>query len=342
MPTSQPALPVFTAAGRHALALVAREARADGVREVLAPRVRCTAMTTPFELEGLHVTDVDCAPSGLLAPGALAAALAACDRPPLILHAETFGNRADGELRTVLAAARSTGARIVVDATHTALERAEELLTDAGPGTGAADLDNADYLVASLRKLLPIPLGGVVHGLVRPAAPTGDELNADLAAVAAIAERHRDVPALMDAVEDLLDLAWAPAPMPGPYRARLAAPGIGAELTRRRTRLARLHAAVAELDVINPGAAYPPVIAHPQAAAIRTALARAGFSPPLHWPGATDGLVALPDDPWAAAIARRAAGPTALREALAEGEASGPAEPLDFDAFIASKTSKTA
>jgi len=340
MPPSQPTSPVFTAAGRHALALVAREARADGVREVLAPRVRCTAMTTPFELEGLHVTNVDCAPSGLLDPGALAAALAACNRQPLILHAETFGNRAGGELRAVLAAARSTGARIVVDATHTALERAEELLTDAEPE--AARPHDADYLVASLRKLLPIPLGGVVHGLARPTAPTRDELNADLAAVAAIAERHRDVPVLKDAVEDLLDLAWAPAPMPGPYRARLAAPGLGAELTRRRARLARLHAAVADLDVINPGAAYPPVIAHPQAAAIRTALARAGFSPPLHWPGVTDGLVVLPDDPRAAAIARRAAGPTALREALAAGEASGPAEPFDFDAFISSKTPKTA
>ncbi|CED92608.1 type II toxin-antitoxin system ParD family antitoxin [Actinomyces succiniciruminis] len=340
MPTSQPASPVFTAAGRHTLALVAREARADGVREVLAPRVRCTAMTTPFELEGLHVTNVDCAPSGLLDPGALAAALAACNRQPLILHAETFGNRAGDELRAVLAAARSTGARIVVDATHTALERAEELLTDAEPE--AARPHDADYLVASLRKLLPIPLGGVVHGLARPTAPTRDELNADLAAVAAIAERHRDVPVLKDAVEDLLDLAWAPAPMPGPYRARLAAPGLGAELTRRRARLARLHAAVADLDVINPGAAYPPVIAHPQAAAIRTALARAGFSPPLHWPGVTDGLVVLPDDPRAAAIARRAAGPTALREALAAGEASGPAEPFDFDAFISSKTPKTA
>ncbi|PHP52486.1 hypothetical protein [Actinomyces ruminis] len=79
---------VFTAAGRHALGLVAREARADGVREILAPRVRCTAMAVPFELEGLHVTDVDCGPAGLLEPGALAAALAACNRPPLILHAE--------------------------------------------------------------------------------------------------------------------------------------------------------------------------------------------------------------------------------------------------------------
>jgi antitoxin ParD1/3/4 len=32
----------------------------------------------------------------------------------------------------------------------------------------------------------------------------------------------------------------------------------------------------------------------------------------------------------------------ALRDALAEGEASGPAEPFDFDAFIASKHAKSA
>jgi antitoxin ParD1/3/4 len=32
----------------------------------------------------------------------------------------------------------------------------------------------------------------------------------------------------------------------------------------------------------------------------------------------------------------------ALRDALAEGEASGPAEPFDFDAFITSKRAGTA
>ncbi|NDR53512.1 hypothetical protein [Actinomyces sp. 565] len=304
MPPARQPPPVFTAAGRHALALVAREARADGVREVLAPRVRCTAMAIPFELEGLRVTDVGCGPTGLLDPGALAPALAACTRPPLVLHAETFGNRAGGELRTALAAARRTGARIVVDATHTVLERADELLADAG----TTHHPDADYLVASLRKLLPIPLGGVVHGLTSPPELADDPLNADLAAVAEIAERRPAVPVLMDAVEDLLDVAWAPAPMPGPYRARLALPEFNPELSRRRASLARLHAAVADLDVVNPGAAHPPVIAHPRAAAIRAELARAGFSLPLHWDGATDGLVALPDDPQAIKIVHRSAG----------------------------------
>ncbi|PHP52626.1 hypothetical protein BW737_008130 [Actinomyces ruminis] len=130
--------------------------------------------------------------------------------------------------------------------------------------------------------------------------------------------------------------------MPGAIRTRLAAPELDVELSRRRACLAHLHDAVADLYVINPGAAYPPVIAHPRAAAIRAALARAGYALPLHWTGATDGLVALPDDPRAIGIVRRAAEASALREALAEGEASGPAEPFDFDAFIASKTSKTA
>ncbi|WP_128683284.1 hypothetical protein [Actinomyces qiguomingii] len=303
LPAQQPQT-VFTVAGRHAFALVAREARADGVREVLAPRVRCTAMTIPFELEGLRVNNVECGPTGLLDPGPLTAALAACTRPPLILHAETFGNRADGELRTALAAARRSGARIVVDATHTALERADELLADAG----TTHHPDADYLVASLRKLLPIPLGGVVRGLASPPELAGDPLNADLTAVAEIAERRPGVPALKDAVEDLLDIAWAPAPMPGTYRVRLALPEFNAELSRRRARLARLHAAVADLDVVNPGVAHPPVIAHPRAAAIRAALARAGFSLPLHWDGATDGLVALPDDPQAIKIVHRSAG----------------------------------
>jgi antitoxin ParD1/3/4 len=33
---------------------------------------------------------------------------------------------------------------------------------------------------------------------------------------------------------------------------------------------------------------------------------------------------------------------TALRDALAEGEASGPAEPFDFDAFIAARRAEPA
>ncbi|MDU0348631.1 hypothetical protein [Actinomyces sp. MRS3W] len=308
--------PVFTVAGRHALSLVAREARADGIREVLVPHVVCPTMVIPFELEGMRVRTVACVPSGVLDPNALGDALADSDRPPLILHAETFGNHADAALTAALTRARSAGARVVVDATHTALERAEELLagSDAAERFTAkaprldAGAPPADYVIASLRKLLPIPLGGVACGLKRRPELAWDDLDDDLLAVANAARRHPDAPALADGVEELLDLAWTPAPMPGPYRGRLAAPGLDAEIARRRERLARLHDAVAGLDVINPGAAYPPVIAHPRAAAIREALARAGLPVPLHWDGVTNELVALPNDPRAVGIVRRVAG----------------------------------
>ena len=153
----------LTGNGKQALGLVARALRSRGVRTVLVPRYRCEAMVLPFELEGMRARAVDVGPDLLLKPRALATALA--DEPgAAVLHCETYGNRARGDLADLLVRARRAGRVVVVDATHSLLDRPRLL-------DGAADV-----VVASLRKLLPVPDGAVIAW--DPAGPLDTPLSA--------------------------------------------------------------------------------------------------------------------------------------------------------------------
>ena len=153
----------LTGNGKQALGLVARALRSRDVRAVLVPRYRCEAMVLPFELEGMRARTVDVGPDLLLEPRALAAALA--DEPgAAVLHCETYGNRARDDLADLLARARRTGRAVIADATHSLLDRPRLL-------DGAADV-----VVASLRKLLPVPDGAVIAW--DPAGPLDTPLSA--------------------------------------------------------------------------------------------------------------------------------------------------------------------
>lgn len=153
----------LTGNGKQSLGLVARALRSRGVRIVLVPRYRCEAMVLPFELEGMGARAVDVGSDLLLEPRALATALA--DEPgAAVLHCETYGNRARGDLADLLVRARRTGQVVVVDATHSLLDRPRLL-------DGAADV-----VVASLRKLLPVPDGAVIAW--DPAGPLDTPLSA--------------------------------------------------------------------------------------------------------------------------------------------------------------------
>ncbi len=199
---------VAVAAGRQALGLVAGELAASGVCRVLVPDHYCDSMTDPFERAGLSVIPVPTTFDTLPEPRALAAALAEASGCA-ILFSENFGCAASASLAAVLDDARAEGHAVIVDRTHS-------LLAPAGYV--------GDYAVASLRKLLPVPDGAWVTGLVTPpvlAAHQGVKLFVELRSQAATLKRqylneergdqaHR---ALFERAEDLLDRLPDTCPM---------------------------------------------------------------------------------------------------------------------------------
>ena len=304
----------LTGNGKQALGLVARALRSRGVRTVLVPRYRCEAMVLPFELEGMGTRAVDVGPDLLLEPRALAAALA--DEPgAAVLHCETYGNRARDDLADLLARARRTGRAVIADATHSLLDRPRLL-------DGAADV-----VVASLRKLLPVPDGAVIAW--DPAGPLDTPLSAG---VREMERREADARveslglALLDA-----ERAFVRAPRAAPAeraarermrrrvceiaarheaaieRALTPVPA-SASTVRRLTRSAEraahtraLHGAVAAMTaggpagvrVVNPGSVGCVALQGPRPLVeeLAGALARAGLWGPVSWDG--------PDDPGA-------------------------------------------
>ena len=242
----------LTGNGKQALGLVARALRSRGVRTVLVPRYRCEAMVLPFELEGMGTRAVDVGPDLLLEPRALAAALA--DEPgAAVLHCETYGNRARGDLADLLVRARRTGQVVVVDATHSLLDRPRLL-------DGAADV-----VVASLRKLLPVPDGAVIAW--DPAGP----LDAPLSAGVREMER-READARVESLGlALLDAERAFA------RAPRAAPAERAARERMRRRVCEIaarHEAAIE-QALTPVPASASAVRRPARSAGRAAHARA-------------------------------------------------------------------
>ena len=235
---------MLTASGRQALSLVAQHLRTRGITELLAPAYHCTTMIEPFQLEGLHVELIPVAADLLLDPHALSAALEGRGRCG-ILHSETAGHVAGPALAAVLAAAREGGHAVVVDETHSFLDKA---LGGAGRTAGAL---TADLRVASLRKWLPLPDGAWVTGVPpRPLARHAIDdavTSAGLLALAAGAVEglqgqcgpgavgeDADAGELWRRAEDLVDRAIQPAAMSPRARALLAALDVQAFLRRHR------------------------------------------------------------------------------------------------------------
>ncbi|WP_172119887.1 hypothetical protein [Actinomyces faecalis] len=139
--------------GKQALSLVACALRGTGTRTVLAPRYSCQTMLAPFALEGMHLRLVDVADDLLLDPTDLSNALH--EEPgAAVLHCETYGASARPALLHALEQAHQADSTVILDATHSLLER-PELLTSSPvlpPGPWQVAL-------ASTRKLLPVPDG---------------------------------------------------------------------------------------------------------------------------------------------------------------------------------------
>ena len=235
---------MLTASGRQALSLVAQHLRTRGITELLAPSYHCTTMIEPFQLEGLHVELIPVAADLLLDPHALAAVLPT-HRPAAILHSETAGHLAGPALADTLTHARTAGHLLIVDETHSLLDKPL-----GGAQTGGAPAN--DYRVASLRKWLPLPDGAWVTGVPPRALPRREiddaVTSAGLLALAAEAagegldeqcrreaageeldkRRRREAAGevageLWRRAEDLVDRAIQPAAMSTQARAILAA-----------------------------------------------------------------------------------------------------------------------
>lgn len=235
---------MLTASGRQALSLVAQHLRTRGITELLAPAYHCTTMIEPFQLEGLHVELIPVAADLLLDPHALSAALEGRGRCG-ILHSETAGHVAGPALAAVLAAARESGHAVVVDETHSLLDKP---LGGAGRTAGAL---TADHRVASLRKWLPLPDGAWVLGVPpRPLARHAIDdavTSAGLLALAAgtveglqeqsgpgAVGEDADAGELWRRAEDLVDRAIQPAAMSPQAQALLAALDVEGFLRRHR------------------------------------------------------------------------------------------------------------
>lgn len=329
----------FVGNGKQALALIARALRAGGVGTVLVPRYRCETMVLPFALEGMRARPVDVGADLLADPRALREALA---REPgaAVLHCETYGNRGGRELASVLGAARGLGHPVVLDATHSVVDRligapppasGSPAGGGAGPGAGAPGWD---AVVASARKLLPVPDGAwlawpdaspLAARLARAVATLPGRRPADERAAALGAGLGRTLEAMRAARggrrEELRleacriaarhEAAIESALTPVPASARTVAllEGLGPRGLRPRARAARrlrerLGAGLRArgLRVVNPvsagcvalGAAGPDGGPAGALGAVEEALARAGLWGPVSWSDPDAGARAWP------------------------------------------------
>lgn len=295
---------LLVANGKQALSLVAQDLRDRGVRTVVAPDFYCLTMIQPFQLEGITVRHVATDARGVLDGDSLAEALTTCQRVA-VLHCEVFGGLADARLADVLRTARVDGVPVVVDVTHSLFA------TSHAP---------ADYLVASLRKLLPVPDGAFVTGVPsRPRAPRHglDALATRWGLVAA--RRRRDLVTgrgtaadyleAVDAAEEAMLGAREPAGMSRAALRRVS--GLDPDALRQARQanatylIERLTSS--RVEVVNAATPECGVVVHVEdAPSVEHVLLDAGILCPISWPRPPGlghhlpwptGWVTLPVDP---------------------------------------------
>ncbi|WIY83690.1 hypothetical protein [Propionimicrobium sp. PCR01-08-3] len=263
---------VVTAFGRQALSLIAQELRARTITSLLAPDYYCPTMVLPFTLEGISVRFVETDTHCLMVPAALRSALARSPRSA-VLHCETFGNQASAALADVLQSGREAGSTLIIDRTHS---WPHPLST------------KADYVTASLRKLLPVTDGAFVTGLGQ--ATLVPSSSSETTRAIAARRRYLDRPSIatFEDAEDAADQAWVPAP-PSTASMRLV-DGLDecALFAKRRHVMQRLARALAAhqipwLKMLNPPASGLLALRHHHADQIMDDLATHGVFPPVYW-----------------------------------------------------------
>ena len=206
---------VLTASGRQAFSLLAQHLREAGHRHLIAPAYACHTMIEPFALEGIAVTRVEVGRDMQPEPAALARAAESYPGAPILIS-ETYG---------IPATARIPGHPLILDRSHSLF--AEQQV-------------EADFVVGSLRKLLPIPDGGFVAGIGDPADYPLERTTLDRRVTS---ERLADLMAgnPREGTEDLVDLASTPAaisPESLELLSRLDVAGLGRERGRNALALA--------------------------------------------------------------------------------------------------------
>ncbi|GAA2183535.1 hypothetical protein GCM10009785_27490 [Brooklawnia cerclae] len=256
----------LTAFGRQALSLVAQELRKFRVTSLLAPDYYCPTMLVPFSMEGIHVHVVETGHDCLMRSHALDEALRT-HRGSAVLHCETFGSRADEELADVLCTARQAGTKVVIDRTHSWPEPGE---------------DSGDYIVASLRKMVPTPDGAYVTGLRLPprVIPNEATRRATRARMSHLANPTLET---FEAAEDLADDAWVPAPPSLEAMSRVDEFDHESDRTQRARTAAALRHALTGMDIVNPDASCCVALSHPRAHQIMDTLAARGVHGPIYW-----------------------------------------------------------
>lgn len=279
---------VLVGAGRHALSLVAMDLLERGVTTIAVPDHYCESMIVPFTTLGMQVNFCDTTDQMILSGNSVQQALAASNESIAILHSETFGTPANDDLRSALDAAKSVGTPIILDRTHSLLSQ-----TEAGP--------RADYEIASLRKLLPVPDGGYVRGLRRPPAlqMTPEHQSFIRLRCRAAAQKTRYIrqkppnKVHLDQfryAEHLLDSNLTPSPISDLSRKLLSNLDYHSIRRARIENASVLESALTAIDVEVANSigwrnspAYL-VIRHPEASSLRDYLSSKKIYCPIHWP----------------------------------------------------------
>lgn len=296
----RPGSALTVGSGRQGLGLLARWCRSTGISTVLAPAFCCTTMITPFWLEGMSVRFVAVDERLVMDADSLRTARAGHDGPVAVLVARTGGSGPSPRLRAELAATRRDGGLVIDDATHA-------ILADTASGARPSWCDAS---LASLRKLLPVADGALVHvrdgiGLESDLAVPGQNppgevlaLRGDLP-VLARGEPQRPFPSgagrYLDALaraEAHFDESLSPT-APSTVTRRVLGDLDGDALARRTAQNARVLAGALSgsgARMINPGVPGPLLLRTTRAPAIDAELAAHGIFSPMDWtrPGAVD------------------------------------------------------
>ena len=270
----------FTALGRQAIALIARQMVREGRRTVIVPTYSCLTMIVPWQLEGMRIEQVACDPV-MMDPADLERALAKCSADEtVVFYCETFGCQPSRALSDVLGETRGRGVRVVADRTHS-------VLCDS---VCAADME-----LVSARKLLSIPEIAWVDGTVDQPFRRSEADNA----LTRARQQFLSTPsvATFEAVEDLADELSTPvSPSQDAMTALEAVDMAGLRADVRRTRTRVEEGLPPGCTVVNEGVCAPLVVRTNHAGKAADALYSRGIVGPIHWDRPASSRLEWPSD----------------------------------------------